>query len=43
MSLSTPAVAVGAVGVAGTVVTVTEELVTGAEDPISFVAATVNV
>ena len=44
VSWSTPAVAVGAAGVAGTVVTVTaEEAVDAAEVPAALVAVTVNV
>ena len=44
MSWSTPAVAVGAEGVAGTVVAVTEDDADdGADVPAAFVAVTVNV
>ena len=42
-SLSTPAVAVGAAGLAGTVVAVIDEDVVPAEDPAAFVPTTVNV
>lgn len=43
MSWSTPAVADGAPGVAGTVVAVTDDDVTPFDDPDAFTATTVNV